>query len=79
MSRQKYNSAVKACRKAYENDGVQAAINEANKRGYTKLAHCSPCETNQPVIAEKIRLTGTNKTIITSDCAVCGSTVNHQA
>jgi F0F1-type ATP synthase gamma subunit len=74
MSQRKYSAALKATAKAYESGGVQAAINEAVKRGYKTMAHCSPCETKQPVITERIR-NEQGKIVTTSDCGVCGTSI----
>jgi transcription elongation factor Elf1 len=72
MSQRRYNAALKATAKAYEKGGVQAACNEAAKRGYNKMFMCLPCEAKQPVIEERIR-NSEGKIITTCDCGVCGS------
>jgi len=74
MSKRKYLAALKATAKAYEKDGVQAAINECEKRGYTTYAHCKPCEAKQPVIKEQHR-NDSGVLVMSCDCGVCGSVI----
>ena len=74
MSQKSYMTTGLALQKAYDERGVQGAIDEATKRGLTTLKYCQPCDAKQPVLIDSFKEEG--RIVHIRECAVCGTSIN---